>query len=471
MNGVKTSAALGQSKASLIAMQRILADAPDSIANPGPVTALSSGVGMPELAAAPSRRGTKSRGSGTGGPGGNGPPPTGATPPGGNPNKGDVFTWGGPGGKPLFQIMIEFQDDPRTPGTVRHYIEATSLNQVAQQWFSEAHSIGGVDVRREMNLIEDMGLHDMFDAVSKLQGQYEADNPTETAGWTVGRFGSDIFVKPLPGAIGIATDGTAGWITYAAEKLGVDVPEELPNAGRLVAAAKTAGRYLDDVERGKRNPLDDVSKLVGDHVSHVSDITKRDGIWAALNYDSETIANVTALAFGGVRSGLTALKGLSEARALKSGAEIASTLKSVGGEAAATGAGGKIGEVGTFSEIIRGDIRSKAMRKIGSALKKQYGTKIVYNSDAVARGGGHFDWAKNEIHFQGGELKQRKGLFYEEVQHAIDYHNGEYGLDPSDLDNFELHSITAKNLAANPLLHTSDMENVKLLELSKRWSK
>jgi hypothetical protein len=99
-------------------------------------------------------------------------------------------------------------------------------------------------------------------------------------------------------------------------------------------------------------------------------------------------------------------------------------------------------------------------------LRRQHGTTIVYDSELAQRYGNHFDPTTNQIHLQGGASKHRRGLFYEEVQHAFDHHAGAYD---ASLTNKQLHAITARNLVENPLLPTTAEQNAALLELADEW--
>lgn len=118
-----------------------------------------------------------------------------------------------------------------------------------------------------------------------------------------------------------------------------------------------------------------------------------------------------------------------------------------------------------FSDLIEGRIKSTEMNQIATALKRQHCTTIVYNSP-LAKRGSFFAPDENVIHFQGGAAQQRRGLFYEEIQHAFDHHAGVYeGIS----NNFKLHSVTARKLVDNPLLPTTSEQNARLLKLADDW--
>lgn len=133
------------------------------------------------------------------------------------------------------------------------------------------------------------------------------------------------------------------------------------------------------------------------------------------------------------------------------------------------GMSGRYGEVGDFSKLIGGKIRASEMNGIASVLEQQHGTKIIYDSPLAAlHKENYFHPETNLIHLQGGVSKQRRGLFYEEVQHAFDHHGGAYS---GKLTNKQLHAITARNIVENPLLTTTPEQNRALLDLAERWSK
>ena len=89
----------------------------------------------------------------------------------------------------------------------------------------------------------------------------------------------------------------------------------------------------------------------------------------------------------------------------------------------------RVGNNGVFSNLIAGRIRSTEMTKIARVLRKQTGTAIHFDSPLAKGGlGNHFNPLTNEIHLFGGASMQRRGLFYEEVQRALDHHAGAYGI-------------------------------------------
>lgn len=72
----------------------------------------------------------------------------------------------------------------------------------------------------------------------------------------------------------------------------------------------------------------------------------------------------------------------------------------------------------------------------------------------------------NQVHLVGEKARQRRGLFYEEIQHAFDYHAGLYH---DGMSNWKIHAVTARCMKANPLLRTTAAQNAALLKLAEVW--
>jgi hypothetical protein len=132
-----------------------------------------------------------------------------------------------------------------------------------------------------------------------------------------------------------------------------------------------------------------------------------------------------------------------------------------------------IGETGrgTFSRIIEGKIGWREQQQIAKALESQTKTKIIYNSKAARKDGNHFNGDENTIHLKNSAKNMRRGLFYEEVQHALDEQTGAYGILRSHIpsQNRALHAITARNIVQNPILPTTTEQNSRLLRLADQW--
>ena len=130
----------------------------------------------------------------------------------------------------------------------------------------------------------------------------------------------------------------------------------------------------------------------------------------------------------------------------------------------------RIASQGTFSNIIQGKIKGGEMQSIAGQLEKMTGTKIIWNSNE-AKSGNFFDLGRNQIHLQGGVDKQRRGMFYEEVQHAMDYHADPNLITDPSKTNKQKHATTAERMIDNPLLPTSQEEKQSLKKLSDDWKK
>lgn len=75
----------------------------------------------------------------------------------------------------------------------------------------------------------------------------------------------------------------------------------------------------------------------------------------------------------------------------------------------------------------------------------------------------------NEIHIKGGASKQLGGLIFDEIQHALDDHAGLHNR--LGRNNEMIHAVTARELAANPMLPTTAQENAKLVAQANKWWK
>ncbi len=131
----------------------------------------------------------------------------------------------------------------------------------------------------------------------------------------------------------------------------------------------------------------------------------------------------------------------------------------------------RLNELGEFSNMIEGRVSASEIRHIENVLKRKTGTTIVFDSPlAQKRGvGNHFDKDKNMIHLQGGATKQRKGVFYEEVQHAFDHHANLYeNYWAKKITYFEAHSITAWEIINNPLFKITEADVMRLLQFIRK---
>jgi hypothetical protein len=148
----------------------------------------------------------------------------------------------------------------------------------------------------------------------------------------------------------------------------------------------------------------------------------------------------------------------------------AQALEKVAGNAPKTAE--LIGEVGTFSKAIGGTLSRNKITSIAAKLENQHGTKIIFHSPVAKAEGNHFNPFTNEIHLQGGITKQRRGLFYEEVQHAFDHHAGLYDdYYAGKISNRQLHAITAQQIIDNPILELSDDAISALRKIAEEWAK
>ena len=178
------------------------------------------------------------------------------------------------------------------------------------------------------------------------------------------------------------------------------------------------------------------------------------------------VAGITDFAAGKVFHAATGIIGAG----IKSGAQRIGELKPL---------------IGTFSKVVKGRIGESGAKEIEDKLFNETGTRIVYGSaemrgrfafNPFSRSLNEFNPATNTIHFFDDIDRVRRGVFYEEVQHAFDYHSGAYnhllpGAYTSPLLNARLHAITARNIANNQLLPTTAGQTLRLLRLATRLSR
>ena len=96
--------------------------------------------------------------------------------------------------------------------------------------------------------------------------------------------------------------------------------------------------------------------------------------------------------------------------------------------------------------------------------------KVRWNSLEATAEGNFFDGSRNggkgEIHLAYCPGKVPNGVFFEEIQHALDYHAGVlevpeaslYGSPEWDVQNFRAHVGTFRRMAENPWFKLSDEE-------------
>lgn len=132
---------------------------------------------------------------------------------------------------------------------------------------------------------------------------------------------------------------------------------------------------------------------------------------------------------------------------------------------------------GIASEIVQGLTTRREASFLRQQLKELAGTDIVYGS-IKSRGRNFFDSLDNKIHLRSGARQQPRGMFFEEIQHALDQRvaNGalndlrRFGFSENPvLANLRLHAGTFRRMAENPLFKLSPGERANLLQQAIKW--
>lgn len=117
-------------------------------------------------------------------------------------------------------------------------------------------------------------------------------------------------------------------------------------------------------------------------------------------------------------------------------------------------------------------LRRLLARGVSGKLHDAHETKAVFNSPLARRAGNHFDKDTNTIHFKGGSSKMRKGLFYEEVQHAFDHHAGLMeAYWARRISYSQAHAITARQIISNPLFDLTSEDIARLTAYAEKNAK
>jgi hypothetical protein len=112
-------------------------------------------------------------------------------------------------------------------------------------------------------------------------------------------------------------------------------------------------------------------------------------------------------------------------------------------------------EGGIANSIIEGVVSIAEQRRLARYIAKRHGTRVLLR-DPVGRNA--FDPTTNTIHLRHPRNNLPRGVYYEEIQHALDFHARRYEglwplphpLSPSyRVENSKLHIITFKQIAKN----------------------
>ncbi len=130
----------------------------------------------------------------------------------------------------------------------------------------------------------------------------------------------------------------------------------------------------------------------------------------------------------------------------------------------------RLGQEGGFARnIVPDDISRSEMKKIQDRLKSTTGTDVVPMSRQAQRYGNHFDPQSNAIHLV--DRKPNRGMFYEEVQHALDQRTP--GLNdlpfPGTKGNELLHAGTFDRLADNKWFNLTPQQKQSFKDQAQAW--
>ena len=130
----------------------------------------------------------------------------------------------------------------------------------------------------------------------------------------------------------------------------------------------------------------------------------------------------------------------------------------------------RLGQEGGIARgIVPDDISRGEMKKLQERLKSATGTEVVPMSRQAQRYGNHFDPQSNSIHLM--DRKPNRGMFYEEVQHALD--QATPGLNdlpfPGTKGNELLHAGTFDRLADNKWFNLTPEQKQAFKDQAQAW--
>jgi hypothetical protein len=133
----------------------------------------------------------------------------------------------------------------------------------------------------------------------------------------------------------------------------------------------------------------------------------------------------------------------------------------------------KTGNSGYAARIAKGAIGEEEAARIIAELEKAHpgGVKVVWNSPDTGfkmpqNYAAHPPGGPTEIHFMGGPAETERGVFFEEVQHALDRHANYDWIDAAKMGgNEKLHAGTFERLSKNDLFKMTPEEREAFLKL------
>ena len=117
-------------------------------------------------------------------------------------------------------------------------------------------------------------------------------------------------------------------------------------------------------------------------------------------------------------------------------------------------------EGGIANQILSGRVGGARAKQLADLIERTTGTKVFFNSKlAIEEGGNFFNSATNEIHLLDRARAVKQGVFFEEIQHALDNASGlletlpsssMIGTEEGQILNLQLHAPVFERMASNP---------------------
>jgi RHS repeat-associated protein len=135
-------------------------------------------------------------------------------------------------------------------------------------------------------------------------------------------------------------------------------------------------------------------------------------------------------------------------------------------------------EGGIANNILPGNFNAEEIKELKRILKREGNSTVEFRSRAAELEGNHFDTVTKVVHVKGSKTSQPRGMFLEEIQHAIDEavdpalnKSFNFGSQGSKQANTKLHVGTFERMSNNPSFEKfiTDIEREALLEQAAKW--
>jgi RHS repeat-associated protein len=133
-------------------------------------------------------------------------------------------------------------------------------------------------------------------------------------------------------------------------------------------------------------------------------------------------------------------------------------------------------EGGIANRLIPGKLPTKEAKQLAAYIEQLAKTKVYFRSPIAMKAGNHFNPHSNEIHVVNKVNQLPRGMFMEEVQHALDDFidmerniSSNFGVEGSDAANKLLNAGTFERMAENPKFNLTPQEQQNLLEQASIW--